>query len=135
MRKSELFNAYLEGSLTIEQKEKLKAILRTEQGSEDFAKFMAESKTLCDLLDKREMTRSVTKTRRSAKKKTNINSFLFIIPALAACLTIVLFIIDPVKVESEFVYEDAHKPISIGETVVTRTPLKIFTQNNVSSTT
>ena len=128
MRKTELFNSYLEGTLSIEQKEKLKAILRTEQGSEDFAKFMAESKVMCDLLDKREQTKSVTNRQRTNKKSKKFNPFILLVPALAAALAIV-FLIKPPQKPSSFTYVDKSKTIILGETLKTESPLKIQTKN------
>ena len=96
MRKTELFHAYLDGSISPEQTEQLKEILRTEEGSEEFVRFMAESKTICELLDKREAVENtpISKTRRPLRKKKSKAPVIAFLTGLAACAVFAFVILN-----------------------------------------
>lgn len=95
MRKSELFDAYLSDSLTIEQAEELKKVLATENGSNEFMRYVTESQLLCEILMKKQEL-----DRPEQAKKTFVIP-IFIIAAAAALIAIIILLKTPAETSPE----------------------------------
>ena len=97
MRKSELFDAYLSNSLTPEQAEELKKVLKTESGSSEFMHYVTESQLMCDILEKN--SELDVKESDTPKKKKTLIPFI-IATAIAASIAIFALIQTPSKTPS-----------------------------------
>ena len=92
MRKSEIFDAYLSDSLTEEQAEKLKEILKTDDGSKEFMQYITETQVMCEILETKK-----EQAKETPKKAKNPVIPFFIAAAVAAGIAIFILLKTPVE--------------------------------------
>jgi hypothetical protein len=122
VRKSDIFDAYLQDKLTSEQAAELKKILSTPDGSTEFMRYVSESYIICDLLQKRQGLDGDVES--PIKKPVKFNRSWIFIAAVAACLLLMFFIKEPLR-ESPSITK-----VKIDETSVDGNPEKLTFRGN-----